>query len=106
MEERNGDRYYAMRDLRNGEVVKNVTRNSARRLWAYAITSFANLPSDLSQVDIQWQGDFGLLRQQKQGQNVRYDFIQRVGSQYRYYFGVTEDGLHGPWKELLGQEDD
>lgn len=106
VEERNGGRYYAMRDLRNGELVKNVTRNSARRLWAYAITTFASLPGDLSQADIQWHGDFGLLHEQKQGQNVRYDFVQRIGSHYRYYFGVTEDGLHGPWKELLGQEDD
>ncbi len=106
VEERNGGRYYTMRDLRNGEVVKNVTRNSARRLWHYAITSYANLPADRGQLNIQWQGDYGLLRQQKQGQNQRYDFIQRVGGGYRYYFGVTEDGLHGPWKELLGQEDE
>lgn len=106
VEERNGGRYYTMRDLRNGEVVKNVTRNSARRLWHYAITSYANLPIDRSQLNIQWQGDYGLLRQQKQGQNQRYDFIQRIGGGYRYYFGVTEDGLHGPWKELLGQEDE
>jgi hypothetical protein len=106
VEERNGGRYYTMRDLRNGEVVKNVTRNSARRLWHYAITSYANLPADRSQLSIQWQGDYGLLRQQKQGQNQRYDFIQRAGGGYRYYFGVTEDGLHGPWKELLGQEDE
>ncbi len=106
VEERNGGRYYTMRDLRNGEVVKNVTRNSARRLWHYAITSYASLPADPSQLNIQWQGECGLLRQQKQGQNQRYDFIQRTGGGYRYYFGVTEDGLHGPWKELLGQEDE
>jgi hypothetical protein len=106
VEERNGERYYTMRDLRNGEVVKNVTRNSARRLWHYAITSYAALPGDLSLVDVQWQGDFGLLRQHKQGQNVRYDFIQRIGDSLRYFYGVTEDGLHGPWKTLLGQEDD
>jgi hypothetical protein len=105
-EERNGEKYYTMRDLRNGEVVKNVTRNSARRLWHYAITTYANLPSDLSQLKIQWKGEYGLLREQKQGQNTRYDFVQRTGDKLRYYFGVTEDGLHGPWKELLGQEED
>jgi hypothetical protein len=106
VEERNGGKYYTMRDLRNGAVVKNVTRNSARRLWHYAITSFADLPPDLSQVKIQWQGDFGLLLQHKVAQGSRYDFVQRTGTGYRYYFGVTEDGLHGPWKELLGQEDE
>jgi hypothetical protein len=37
VEERNGVRYYTMRDLRNGNIVKNVTHSSARRLWHYAI---------------------------------------------------------------------
>jgi hypothetical protein len=87
-------------------VISRCWAKSARRLWHYAITSYANLPPDLSKVDIQWQGDYGLLRRQKQGQGVRYDFIQRLNDGYRYYYGVTEDGLHGPWKELLGQEDE
>ncbi|MBP1693257.1 MAG: putative transcriptional regulator [Chloroflexi bacterium] len=106
VEERGGGKYYTMRDLRNGEVVKNVTRNSARRLWHYAITSFANLPSDPAQLKVQWQGDYGLLREQKQGESVRYDFVQRTDSGLRFYFGVTEDGLHGPWKRLLGREEE
>ncbi len=33
-EDRNGGTYYTMRDLRNGEVVKNVTRNSAAAFMA------------------------------------------------------------------------
>lgn len=106
VEERNGGRYYNMRDLRNGNVVKNVTRTSARRLWHYAITSFAELPSDLTQADIQWQGRLGLIRRHKQGKGVRYDLVQRTEDGHRYYFGVTEDGIHGPWKMLVGQEDD
>jgi Schlafen, AlbA_2 len=106
VEERNGGRYYTMRDLRNGDVVKNVTSTSARRLWHYAITSYAQLPSDLSQANIQWQGDLGLLRRQKQGKGVRYDLIERTSQGYRYYFGVTEDGIDGPWRQLIGQEDD
>jgi PHP family Zn ribbon phosphoesterase len=106
VEVRNEDRYYTMRDLRNGEVVKNVTRNSARRLWHYAITSYAKLPPDLGQVKLRWQGDFGLLRKQKQGKIVRYDLVQRSGAGYRFYFGVTDDGIHGPWRTLIGQEDE
>src|SRR5690606_31896610 len=35
IEERGGDTYYTMRDLRNGSIVSNVTRSSARRLWHY-----------------------------------------------------------------------
>ncbi len=106
VEERNGAKYYSMRDLRNGNVVKNVTRTSARRLWHYAITEFAKLPADLSHSEIQWQGPFGLLKRNKHGKVYRYDLVQRTGSGIRYYFGVTDDGIHGPWKQLVGQEDD
>jgi hypothetical protein len=83
-----------------------VTRSSARRLWHYAITSYAGLPADLSQANIHWLGSMGLLRQQKQGKNMRYDFVQRTPEGLRYYFGVTEEGIHGPWKQLVGQDDD
>jgi len=106
VEERSGSRYYTMRDLRNGEVVKNVTRTSARRLWHYAITSFAKLPTDLTQASIKWQGNLGLLRRHKQGQSYRYDLVQQTGTGYRYYYGVTDDGIHGAWKQLVGQEEE
>ncbi len=106
VEERNGAKYYSMRDLRNGNVVKNVTRTSARRLWHYAITEFAKLPTDLSHSDIQWQGPLGLLSRNKHGKFFRYDLVQRTNSGNRFYFGVTDDGIHGPWKKLVGQEDD
>jgi hypothetical protein len=106
VEERSGDRYYSMRDLRNGNVVKNVTRTSARRLWHYAITRFSKMPSDISQANIQWQGALGLMRRYKQGKSVRYDLVQRADDGFRYYFGVTDDGIHGPWKKLVGQEED
>lgn len=106
VEERNGSKYYTMRDLRNGNVVKNVTRTSARRLWHYAITEFAKLPTDISQTIIQWQGHFGLLSRNKHGKLFRYDLVQRTNTGNRFYFGVTDDGIHGPWKNLVGQEDD
>ena len=104
--QREGEHYYTLRDLRNGNVVKNVTRKSARRLWHYAITSYDNLPADPSQAEIHWQGRLGLVRRYKQGKITRYDLIQRTKNGYRYYFGVTDDGIHGPWKSLVGQEDD
>ena len=47
VETRGDERYYTMRDLRNGNVVKNVTLKSARRLWHYAITAFDLLIADL-----------------------------------------------------------
>jgi hypothetical protein len=106
VEARGEERYYTMRDLRNGNVVKNVTLKSARRLWHYAITTFDSLPGDLSQAHIHWQGKFGLIHRQKHGKGSRYDLIERHGTGFRYYFGVTEDGIHGPWKQLVGLEED
>jgi hypothetical protein len=106
VEERDGGRYYTMRDLRNGNVVKNVTRKSARRLWHYAITSFDELPGDSSKANIEWDGNLGLLKRRKQGKSTRYDLIQKADGGYRYYFGVTDDGIHGPWRRLVGHEED
>jgi hypothetical protein len=102
VEERKKGPNYTLRDLRNGNVVKNVTPTSARRLWHYAITAFNNLPADLKQLDIAWQGNLGLLKDYKQANNHRFDMIQRQGEKFRYYFGVTEDGVHGPWRRLVG----
>ncbi len=106
VDDRDGIAYYTMRDLRNGNEVKNVTRVSARRLWHYAITEFDQLPADLSKAKIQWQGKYGLLGVQRQGKNVRYNFVERTPKGYRLYFGVTDDGIHGRWKELVGGGDE
>lgn len=106
VEARGDERYYTMRDLRNGNVVKNVTLKSARRLWHYAITAFDGLPADLAQAHIHWQGKLGLIQRQKHGKGSRYDLIERTGDGYRYYFGVTEDGIHGSWKRLVGLDED
>ncbi|MEA3460173.1 MAG: putative DNA binding domain-containing protein, partial [Chloroflexota bacterium] len=42
--ERKGTLYHTMRDLRNGNEVRNVTRSSARRLWRYAIVQKEDHP--------------------------------------------------------------
>jgi hypothetical protein len=106
VEERDGGSFYTVRDLRNGNVVKNVTLKSARRLWHYALTQYARLPSNLEKAEIQWQGDFGLLHQGKQGKRPNYDLVQRTPQGYLYFFGVTDDGIHGPWKKLVGQDEE
>lgn len=106
VDERDGQRYYTVRDLRNGNVVKNVTHKSARRLWSYALKEYAKLPDEMSKANVQWQGSYGLLSRDKHGNRERYDLVQRTPTGYRYYFGVTEDGIHGPWKPLVGSEDE
>lgn len=103
-EERNGVRYYTMRDLRNGNVVSNVTKSSARRLWHYAISEYTKLPSNLSKSPIAWQGDIGILNERRKGKSKRYDLAQKAPEGTRVYFGVTEDGIHGEWKRLVGGE--
>jgi hypothetical protein len=55
--------------------------------------------ANLGQADITWEGDFGLLRREKLGKRERYDLVERTPQGYRYYFGVTDDGIHGPWKD-------
>jgi hypothetical protein len=103
--DRQGSRYYTMRDLRNGNMVKNVTKGSARRLWHYAITRFSEI-GDINNAGVQWQGNYGVLRRYKQGKSTHYDLIQRTDdNDFRYYFGVTPDGIHGPWKNLVGEEE-
>ena len=104
--ERDGGKFFTMLDLRNGNVVKNVTRSSARRLWHYAITEYSRLPSDPLQAVSRWEGNLGLLKVRKQGQNTLYDVVQRLPQGLRFYYGVTEDGIHGQWKVLVGVEDD
>jgi hypothetical protein len=102
---RNGKSFYTLRDLRNGSTVKNVTTASARRLWHYALTKYNEITPAIEKENINWQGDYGLLRQYSQGKFTHYDLIQRTTAGYRYFFGVTIDGIHGPWKAFLPEEE-
>ncbi len=104
MGERGGQRVYTMRDLRNGNVVHNVTSKSARRLWQYAIERYSKLPSDPNQI--QWLGNLGLLAKRGRAGQYRYDLVLRTADGYRWFFGVTQDGIHGKWRRLVGQEDE
>lgn len=99
--QRGGEKYYTVRDLRNGNVVKNVTLKSSRRLWHYAISKFAQMPKDPNRLDVEWEGNLGLLDRNQRGKYVSYDLIQRTPEGYRYYFGVTDDGIHGEWEGLV-----
>jgi len=103
-EQRKGVQYHMMRDLRNGNVVKNVTRKSARRLWHYAIAEKEANPVQPSQVE--WQGEIGLWKRYTRGGATRYDLVQRVDGEVRVYYGVTFDGMHGPWAAFAGEEEE
>ena len=103
-QERRGTIYHTMRDLRNSNVVKNVTRKSARRLWHYAITQAEEHPVNASKVE--WHGDIVLLKRREHSGRARYDLVQREDGKLRVYYGVTEDGIHGEWARLVGLEAD
>jgi Putative DNA-binding domain len=101
-ENRKGTLYHTVRDLRNGNVVKNVTRSSARHLWRYAITEAeAKNPASIT-----WHGDLGFVKKHQKVGTTRFDLAQRTPEGTRIYYGVTEDGVHGDWKQLVGSEDE
>ncbi|HOV07352.1 MAG TPA: putative DNA binding domain-containing protein [Anaerolineaceae bacterium] len=102
---RGGKSFYTMRDLRNGNIVKNVTQASARRLWHYAITRYNEIFPQIDSIGIVWHGDYGLIKQYQQGKNSLFDLILRTADGYRLFFGVTTDGIHGPWKSFLQEEE-
>lgn len=102
MEERNGIRFYSIRDLRNGHVIKNVTRRGARRLWNYAIQQYEDRPVQLDKVE--WKGNVGVVLVDKRAGKVRYDLARREGSNLRVFYGVTDDGMDGEWAAFAEDE--
>jgi len=105
-EERNGIRYFTVRDLRNGNVVKNVTQTSARRLWQYAIKRYIDLIDQKKNPKIIWSGNFGLLRKYKVQNYDAFDLVYKEDETLRHFFGVTSIGIHGKWKLLTGDSED
>lgn len=105
VEERQGTRYFTMRDLRNGSVVKNVTQRSARRLWHYAISRYLELETDFDPRTAYWNGDYGLLKRYQQGKTSIFDLVQRLPDGYRFFFGVTPNGVHGFWKTITDEDE-
>jgi hypothetical protein len=103
-EERKGTHYFDIRDLRNGNTIQNVTPASARRLWSYAINQFLSKPVDPEGVS--WRGEYGLWRAEKRAKRWRYDLVLRgKDGKLRVFYGVTSDGMPGPWQQFLREED-
>jgi len=102
-QERKGQVFHSMRDLRDGDVVNNVTRASARRLWRYAIA--LQEKHTFNEAMVTWNGDLGLWHRYLRNGKAQYDLVQRTpDGKIRIYYGVTEDGIFGPWKQLVEQE--
>lgn len=102
-EERDGVLYHTIKDLRNGNLMRNVTRFSARHLWHYAITQKEDHP--VKEEEVQWRGNVGLWKTYTRMGTKRYNFVQRDGDGHLHiYHGVTKEGIHGPWRELVPEE--
>lgn len=99
-EEREGVRYFTVRDLRKGNVVPNVTLASARDLWHYAVRQ--TIDGAFAADKINWAGDRAVLSKGERAGKLRYDLAMRdENGEARVFFGVTEDGVDENWKELL-----
>lgn len=99
-ETRKGTNYYSLKDLRNGDVIHNVTRQSARKLWQYALTEHETNAVDADKVE--WYRNIGVWKKYRRAGQMRYDMVQRdKNNNLHVYYGVTEDGIHGPWQRLI-----
>lgn len=98
-ETRKGEQYHIMRNLRNGSIVKNVTRSSARDLWHYAIIEHETNP--VHGEEGQWVDIYGLRKRYKRGGIIRYDLVLKEGNTVRVFYGVTEDGMQGTWQQFI-----
>ncbi|MCZ2112451.1 MAG: putative DNA binding domain-containing protein [Anaerolineae bacterium] len=101
-QERDGTVYHTLRDLRNGNLINNVTRSSARRLWHYAITQVETSPPDLSAV--QWRNNVAVLNRRQKSNMTLYDLAVREGDRAHIYYGVTEGGLSDAMLALVGEQ--
>jgi len=104
-ETRKGDQYHIMRDLRNGNLVKDVTRSSARQLWQYAILERESHPFD--QNTVQWKGNLGLIKRYRRNGSVRYDLAmrdERDSGSFRIFYGVSDGGLTGGWLQFASSD--
>ncbi|MBP6017010.1 MAG: putative DNA binding domain-containing protein [Candidatus Promineofilum sp.] len=99
-QERDGVIYHTLRDLRNGNLINNVTRSSARRLWHYAITQVETSPPDLSTA--QWRHNVAVLNRRQKSNMTLYDLAAREGDRVHLYYGVTDGGLSDAMLALVG----
>jgi PHP family Zn ribbon phosphoesterase len=99
VEERDGERYYTMRDLRSGRVAENVTRKSARRLWRQAILEREQgLPAPDAMT---WDGDRGYWGSSERDGIRRHNLAYRDDGTIRYFYAVSDDGINEAWRALV-----
>ena len=100
-EKRKGTMYHTVRDLRNGNLIQNVTKSSARKLWHYAISQTEE--GKPNPKEIKWHGNMAVLSRREKGDNIWYDLALRDNGSVHIYYGVTDSGLNDDWLALVGE---
>ena len=93
--------YHSVRDLRNGNLIKNVTKSSARKLWHYAITQAESHKPDPARM--QWINDKAVLNMRRKDDYIWYDLALQDGDEVRVFYGVTDSGLNDEWLAVIEQ---
>lgn len=100
MEQRDEVQYFAVRDMRNGGITRNVTIKSARDLWHYAILKYNS--GAYAADKVAWQGDRAVLGRAERAGKIRYDLALRTSAGVTHiFYGVVMDGLDATWKALM-----
>ncbi len=100
-EKRKGTMYHTVRDLRNGNLIQNVTKSSARKLWHYAISQAETGQPKLQKI--KWHGNMAIISRREKGDNTWYDLALRENDTIHVYYGVTDSGLNDDWLALVGE---
>jgi len=100
-EPRQGVIYHTVRDLRNGNLIHNVTKSSARKLWHYAISQAEE--GSLDPNKLKWHNDMAVVRTRSKGNQTWYDLALRDRGQIHAYYGVTDSGMNDEWLSLVGE---
>ena len=92
--------FYTVHDLRHDEYIRNVTADTGKRLWRYAIEQYDELEANLAGT--RWDGEYGFVKSYRpRGGERRYNVAWRDDSGVRIFYGVSEDDLSDPWRAML-----
>ena len=99
---RSGAAVHTIRDLRNGNTVRKVSRKGARDLWSYAIARHEESP--VNPAMLIWHDNMALIHAEQRAGKMRYDLALREPTGVRVFYGVTADGMPGRWARYIQDE--
>ncbi len=92
--------FFSLHDLRHEEIIRNVTADTGRRLWRYAIEQFEDLDASLAAT--RWDGDYGFVKSYRpRGGERRYNLAYRGGGEIRVFYGVSDEDIDDGWRAVL-----